>query len=81
MVFSFIAGSAYISEVAPLENRVAVEGLADTVVWTSGAAALLSSGLLFALSGYAALCFVGAALVALPAIAGFRYRRTLLATA
>lgn len=75
--FSFIAGSAYLSEVAPVELRVSVEGLADTVVWTSGAAASLSSGLLFALSGYAALCFIGAAMVALPALTGFRHRREL----
>ena len=79
--FSFIGGSAYLSEKAPAELRVSLEGLADTVVWTSGAAASLSSGLLFALSGYAALCFVGAAMVTLPAIAGFRYRRVLLAAA
>ncbi|NND01672.1 MAG: MFS transporter [Acidimicrobiia bacterium] len=76
--FSFIAGSAYLSEAAPVEMRVSVEGLADTVVWTSGAAASLSSGLLFAVSGYAALCFIGAAMVALPAYMGFRNRRALV---
>jgi len=76
--FSFIAGSAYLSESAPAELRVPLEGLADTVVWTSGAAASLSSGMLFALSGYAALCFIGAVMVALPVIAGFRHRRLLL---
>lgn len=79
--FSFIAGSAYLSEVAPVEMRVSVEGMADTVVWTSGAMASLSSGILFAFSGYAALCFIGAALVALPAFAGYRYRQALLAPA
>lgn len=75
--FSFIAGSAYVSESAPVELRVPLEGLADTVVWTSGAAASLSSGLLFAVSSYAVLCIVGAAMVALPAIAGYRYLRAL----
>jgi len=79
--FSFIAGSAYLSESAPVELRVPLEGVADTVVWTSGAAASLSSGMLFAVSGYAALCFIGAAMVALPVIAGIRHRKTLLTTA
>lgn len=79
--FSFIAGSAYLSEAAPAELRVSLEGLADTVVWTSGAAASLSSGLLFAVSGYATLCFIGAAMVALPAAAAYRHRKTILDTA
>ena len=78
--FSFIAGSAYLSEQAPADLRVSLEGVADTVVWTSGAAASLSSGLLFAAAGYAALCFIGAAMVAIPALAGYRYRKALLAT-
>lgn len=79
--FSFIAASAYLSEVAPAAQRVAVEGLADTVTWTSGAAASLSSGLLFAVSGYPALCLVGAVLVSIPAMAGYRHRSSLAAPA
>lgn len=75
--FSFIAGSAYVSEAAPAELRIPLEGLADTVVWTTGAAASLSSGLLFAASGYAALCLIGAAMVAVPAVMGYRYRKAL----
>ena len=79
--FSFIGGSAYLSEAAPIELRVPLEGLADTVVWTSGAAASLSSGVLFAFSGYGALCFIGAAMVVLPIIAGYRHRKMILAPA
>lgn len=75
--FSFIAGSAYLSEGAPAELRVPLEGLADTVVWSSAAAAGLSSGVLLGLSSYAALCLIGAALVVVPAMAAYRFRTTL----
>jgi len=75
--FSFIAGSAYLSEYAPADLRVPLEGLADTVVWSSGAAAGLSSGVLLGLSSYAVLCLVGASIVILPAVAAFRFRDTL----
>ncbi len=75
--FSFIAGSAYLTQEAPAEMRVRLEGLADTVVWSSGAAAGLSSGVLLEASNYTVLCLVGAAMVALPAVAAFRFRRTL----
>jgi MFS family permease len=75
--FSFIAGSAYLSEYAPVELRVPLEGLADTVVWSSGAAAGLSSGLLLGISSYTVLCLVGASIVALPVVAAVRFRETL----
>jgi len=76
--FSFIAGSAYLSEKAPVELRLPLEGLADTVVWSSGAAARLSSGVILGLTSYAALCLIGAALVIIPAVAAYRFRTTLL---
>jgi MFS family permease len=76
--FSFIAGSAYLSEHAPADLRVPLEGLADTVVWSSGAAASLSSGVLLGVSSYAVLCLVGASIVILPVVAAIRFRDTLL---
>ncbi len=75
--FSFIGGSAYLSEGTPAELRVPLEGLADTVVWSSAAAAGLSSGVLLGLSSYTTLCFIGAAMVTLPAVAAYRFRTTL----
>lgn len=75
--FSFIAGSAYLSEYAPADLRVPLEGLADTVVWSSGAAAGLSSGVLLGASSYAVLCLVGASIVILPVVAAIRFRDTL----
>lgn len=75
--FSFIAGSAYLTQHAPADLRVPLEGLADTVVWSSGAAAGLSSGLLLGISSYAVLCLVGASIVILPVVAAVRFRDTL----
>jgi MFS family permease len=72
--FGFVAGSAYLTEQAPLEQRVRLQGVGDAVTWTSAAIASLSSGALLELSGYAALCVVGVALVGLPTALLVRYR-------
>ena len=72
--FGFVAGSAYLTEHAPLESQVGLQGVGDAVTWTSAAAASFSSGVLLELSGYAALCVVGALLVAFPMILLARYR-------
>ncbi len=76
--FGFVAGSAYLTESAPPGYAVPLQGLADTMVWTSGATASLSSGFLLEASGYAALNVVGAALVGLPIVAMVRYRSALI---
>ena len=69
----FVAGSAYLTEGAPTHLRVPLQGVADAVVWTSGAAASLSSGLLLEASGYATLSVVGALMVIAPVALMFRY--------
>ncbi len=79
--FGYVAGSAYLTEGAPPGARVSLQGLADTVVWTSGAAASFSSGVLLEATNYAALSIAGAGLVAVPVLVFLRYRRTLLAPA
>jgi MFS family permease len=71
--FGFVAGSAYLTEGAPTHLRVPLQGVADAVVWTSGAAASASSGLLLEASGYATLSIVGAILVIAPVALMFRY--------
>jgi MFS family permease len=75
--FGFVAGSAYLTEGAPAGMAVPLQGLADTLVWTSGAAASLSSGLLLEASGYSSLSLLGAAIVVLPVAVLGRYRRAL----
>jgi MFS family permease len=76
--FGFVAGSAYLTEGAPVTERVALQGFGDTLIWTSGALASFSSGLLFQAGGYALLCLLGSALVVAPAALFVRYRRALL---
>lgn len=72
--FSFVAGSTMLTEGATPAVRVRLQGMADAVVWTSGAAASLSSGLLLAASNYAVLCLVGAALTIVPVLVAARAR-------
>jgi MFS family permease len=72
--FGFVAGSAYLTEGVPAAARIPLQGVADAVVWTSSAAASLSSGFLLELSGYPVLSIIGAALVAIPVVAYLRLR-------
>ena len=76
--FGFVAGSAYLTEHAPTAQRVRLQGVADAMVWTSGAAASLSSGFLLEAWGFAALSLIGAGLVAIPVLFLFHYRRVIL---
>jgi len=62
----FVAGSALLTESVPQEDRMPVQGLADSIVWTSAAVAGLSSGLLQDLAGFAVLCSVGAVMALAP---------------
>ena len=64
--FSFVAGSALLTEGALPARRVRLQGMGDAVVWSSGALASMSSGLLLAASNYAVLCLVGAVLTIVP---------------
>ena len=73
--FGFVAGSALVSESVPANRRLKVEGLADTVVWTTAAGANLSSGLLLGIGGYVTLGIVGAVLSLAPATLRWALRR------
>ena len=64
---SFISGSALLTEAVPSENRMRLQGFADSVVWASAAAAGLSSGVLLESVGFAMLCHIGALLALVPA--------------
>ncbi|HSM01933.1 MAG TPA: MFS transporter [Acidimicrobiia bacterium] len=72
--FAFVAGSALLTEGAEPSRRVRLQGLGDAVVWSSGAVASLSSGLLLAASNYAVLCLVGAVLTVVPVMVMVRNR-------
>ncbi len=78
--FEFVAGSALVVEASPAGERLRVQGIADALVWISGAAASAASGLLLALGGYGAVSLVAAALVLIPMAAWVAQRdRSLVA--
>jgi MFS family permease len=77
--FGFVAASALLTEDAPPETRVSLQGLADAIVWTSAAMASLSSGTLLEAGSYSLLALIGAVLVAIPVAVLLRYRTALVA--
>lgn len=75
--FGFVAASALLTEDAGQDERVALQGLADFVVWSSAAVASLSSGVLLEAGGYPTLSLVGASLVLVTGSMLIRHRRAL----
>jgi hypothetical protein len=63
-----------------LSERTGLQGATDSIIWSSGAAASLGSGIVVAAASYTALGLMGAALVIVP-IWLFASRRTQIATA
>jgi MFS family permease len=72
--FGFIAGSALLTHGLTYVERVRLQGGVDAIVWLSSAIASLSSGILLAVFSFAALCLVGAAVVAAPMVMAARRR-------
>ena len=72
--FEFVAASALLTEGAPVGSRVSLQGLADSIVWTSAAIASLSSGALLEAGGFSMLSLLGASLVVIPFAVLARYR-------
>ncbi len=64
---AFIAGSALLASGLALHERTRLEGVTDTLIWSSAAAASLTSGLVMAVASFAALGLLSLALVILPA--------------
>jgi MFS family permease len=71
----YVAGSALLSGGLNLAERTRLQGLTDAFIWSSAAAASLSSGVVVDAAGYATLGLIGAGLVAIPAIVLFGIRR------
>ncbi|MCI0582842.1 MAG: MFS transporter [Chloroflexi bacterium] len=65
----FVAGSTLLSEQLEIHERTRVQGAADALIWSSAAAASLGSGVIMALTGYAALGVLGAGCVLIPIVA------------
>jgi hypothetical protein len=61
-----VAGSALLTHGLSLAERTRVQGLTDSLIWSSAAVASLGSGLILTFAGYAILGLLGAALVVGP---------------
>ena len=64
----YVAGSALLSSGLTLVERTRLQGLTDAFIWSSAAAASLSSGVVVEAAGYATLGLIGAGLVVLPVL-------------
>lgn len=63
----FVAGSALLASGLELHERTRLEGVTDSLIWGSAAAASLTSGIVMAAGSFAALGLLSLALVAIPA--------------
>lgn len=73
----FVAGSALLSSGLSLSLRSRLQGVSDSLIWSSAAVASASSGLVLSAFGYDALCLIGALLLVIPATVIFRHRASL----
>jgi MFS family permease len=63
----YVAGSTMLTAGLPLAERTRIEGVTDSLIWSSAAAASLGSGFVVAAASYTILGLMGAALVVIPA--------------
>ena len=75
----FVAGSALLTHGLEMAERTRLQGLTDTLIWSSSAAASISSGVVVAWAGFTTLGLLGAALVIVPVWLVIARRRTLAA--
>lgn len=66
---AFVAGSGMLAGGLPIAQRLRMQGNVDTLMWTAGATASLSSGLLLEAFSYPALCVIGGTLLIVAAAA------------
>jgi MFS family permease len=62
----YVAGSAMLTHGLSLAERTRVQGLTDSLIWSSAAIASIGSGFVLAYAGFAILGLLGAALVVFP---------------
>ena len=62
----FVAGSTLLTRGVDVPDRTRVQGLADSLIWSSAAIASLGSGIVLASASFTALGLLGCALVILP---------------
>ncbi|HUR01662.1 MAG TPA: MFS transporter [Nonomuraea sp.] len=77
----FVAGSAMLSGGVSLAERTRLQGLTDAFVWSTGAVASMSSGIVASVAGYTALGIGGLGLVILLAFVVLSGRQRLVMAA
>jgi MFS family permease len=62
----FVAGSSLLTHGVDIADRTRLQGMADSLIWSSAAVASLGSGIVLATASYAALGILGVALIVVP---------------
>lgn len=62
----FVAGSTMLTRGVDIADRTRLQGMADSLIWSSAAAASLGSGVVLAAASYTALSLLGVALAIVP---------------
>jgi MFS family permease len=70
----YVAGSALLTHGLSLAERTRLQGLTDSLIWSSAAVASIGSGFVLAYAGFAILGLMGAALVVVPILLVFARR-------
>jgi MFS family permease len=73
----YVAGSTMLTTGLGLAERTRVEGVTDSLIWSSAAAASLGSGFVMAAASYTTLGLLGAAMIMVPAWLLLTRRRAL----
>jgi MFS family permease len=64
----YVAGSALLTTNLAIAERTRLQGLTDALIWSSAAAASLSSGVIMAAANFAVLGLIGAAMIVVPMV-------------
>jgi len=76
---AFVAGSSMLTIGVGSEVRSRLQGRVDSLTWTAGALASVSSGVIYQASDYRAISLIGLLLLVVPAVFVLRHRKVPLA--
>ena len=76
---AFVAGSSMLTVGVGVEVRSRLQGRVDSITWTSGALASISSGVIYQASDYRMISLIGLFLLAIPVVVVLRHRKIPLA--
>jgi MFS family permease len=76
---AFVAGSSMLTVGVGADIRTRLQGRVDSLTWTSGALASISSGVIYQATDYRMISIIGLLLLAVPVVVVFRHRKIPLA--